>query len=77
MKLCDGARVLVTEIDLVCAPRKPWRVMQVVPLSMHCPLAIFMSPPTGNIDIIRLEHLKKMTDAIVRQHRSLSTSDPG
>merc|ERR1711907_678225 len=61
-----GARVLVTEIDPICALQACMEGFQVAALeSVVGEIDIFVST-TGNFNIIRLEHMKKMkNDAIV------------
>merc|ERR1711899_476303 len=61
-----GARVLVTEIDPICALQACMEGFQVVTLeSVVGEIDIFTSA-TGNYDIITLEHMKKMkNNAIV------------
>merc|ERR1712127_502459 len=61
-----GARVLVTEIDPICALQACMEGFQVVTLeSVVGEIDIFTSA-TGNFDIITLEHMKKMkNNAIV------------
>merc|ERR1712154_739335 len=55
-----GARVLVTEIDPICALQACMEGFQVVTLeSVVGEIDIFTSA-TGNFDIITLEHMKKM-----------------
>merc|ERR1712241_1374914 len=61
-----GARVLITEIDPICALQACMEGFQVVKMeSVVGEVDIFVSA-TGNKDIIRLEHMKKMkNNAIV------------
>merc|ERR1711988_1684660 len=61
-----GARVLITEIDPICALQACMEGFQVVTLeSVVGEIDIFTSA-TGNFDIITLEHMKKMkNNAIV------------
>merc|ERR1711981_646464 len=61
-----GARVLITEIDPICALQACMEGFQVVTLeSVINEIDIFVST-TGNFNIIRLEHMKKMkNNAIV------------
>ena len=62
----SGARVLVTEIDPICALQACMEGFQVVTLeSVVGEIDIFTSA-TGNYDIITIEHMKKMkNNAIV------------
>merc|ERR1712070_290247 len=61
-----GARVIVTEVDPICALQACMEGFQVAPLeSVVGEVDIFVSC-TGNYNIIRLEHMKKMkNNAIV------------
>merc|ERR1711943_16058 len=61
-----GARVMVTEIDPICALQACMEGFQVAALeSVMGEIDIFVST-TGNFNIIRLEHMKKMkNNAIV------------
>merc|ERR1711979_165611 len=61
-----GARVLITEIDPICALQACMEGFQVVKMeSVVGEIDIFVST-TGNKDIIRLDHMKKMkNNAIV------------
>merc|ERR1712037_832716 len=61
-----GARVIVTEIDPICALQACMEGYQVATMeSVVSEIDIFVSA-TGNFDIIRLEHMKKMkNNAIV------------
>merc|ERR1712060_400998 len=61
-----GARVIVTEIDPICALQACMEGFQVAPLeAVVGEIDIFVSC-TGNYNIIRLEHMKKMkNNAIV------------
>merc|ERR1719188_2450884 len=62
----SGARVLITEIDTICALQACMEGFQVATLDdVVGEIDIFVSS-TGNKDIIRLEHMKKMkNNAIV------------
>jgi len=62
----SGARVLITEIDPICALQACMEGFQVATMeSVVSEIDIFVST-TGNYDIIRLEHMKKMkNNAIV------------
>jgi len=61
-----GARVLVAEIDPICALQASMEGFQVVTLDDVVSSADIFVTTTGNKDIIRLEHMKKMkNNAIV------------
>ena len=60
-----GARVLVTEIDPICALQAAMDGYEVVTVEDALPVGDIYVTTTGNIDIIRLEHLKKMKDRAI------------
>lgn len=60
-----GARVLVTEIDPICALQAAMEGYEVVTVEDALPVGDIYVTTTGNIDIIRLEHLKKMKDRAI------------
>lgn len=60
-----GARVLVTEIDPICALQAAMEGYTVTTLEEALPLADIYVTTTGNKDIIRLEHLLAMKDQAI------------
>merc|ERR1711904_152727 len=61
----SGARVLITEIDQICALQACMEGFQVATLeSVVGEMDIFVTT-TGNFNIIRLEHMQKKNNAIV------------
>merc|ERR1712095_143265 len=61
-----GARVLVTEIDPICALQACMEGFQVVTMESVVDEIVIFTSATGNFDIITLEHMKKMkNNAIV------------
>merc|ERR1712118_231348 len=61
-----GARVLITEIDPICALQACMEGFQVVSIESCVGEIDIFTPATGNYDIITLEHMKKMkNNAIV------------
>jgi adenosylhomocysteinase len=61
-----GARVLITEIDPICALQAAMEGFEVVTLEEAAPVADIFVTTTGNCDIICGEHMKAMkNDAIV------------
>merc|ERR1739845_205812 len=61
-----GARVLITEIDPICALQACMEGFQVVTMEDAVSYADIFVSSTGNYDIITLEHMKKMkNNAIV------------
>merc|ERR1719316_1795349 len=62
----SGARVLITEIDPICALQACMEGFQVVTMEDAVSYADIFVSSTGNYDIITLEHMKKMkNNAIV------------
>jgi adenosylhomocysteinase len=62
----QGARVIVTEIDPICALQACMAGYQVLTLEDCLPFAEIYVTTTGNKDIIRFEHMEKMrNNAIV------------
>jgi len=57
-----GARVLVTEIDPICALQAAMDGFEVVPMDEAVTRANIFVTATGNINIIRDRHFKKMRD---------------
>lgn len=57
-----GARVLVTEIDPICALQAAMEGFEVVTVEDALPEGNIYVTTTGNRDVITLEHLKKMKD---------------
>jgi adenosylhomocysteinase len=60
-----GARVLVTEIDPICALQAAMEGFEVTTVEDALPEANVFVTTTGNIDIITLEHMKKMKDQAI------------
>jgi adenosylhomocysteinase len=61
----QGARVLVTEIDPICALQATMEGYQVVTMEDAAPQGDIFVTATGNIDIISLEHMRKMKDRAI------------
>jgi adenosylhomocysteinase len=57
-----GARVMVTEIDPICALQAAMEGFEVVTMDDACGEGNIFVTTTGNIDIIRIDHLEKMKD---------------
>ncbi|MDD6209406.1 MAG: adenosylhomocysteinase [Bacteroidales bacterium] len=57
-----GARVLVTEVDPICALQAAMEGFEVVTVEDALPEGNIYVTTTGNRDVITLEHLKKMKD---------------
>src|SRR6201997_4415886 len=57
-----GCRVLVTEIDPICALQAAMEGYEVVTMEEAAPKADIFVTATGNKDIITLDHMRKMKD---------------
>ena len=60
-----GARVLITEIDPICALQALMEGYQVVTMSAAAPIADIFVTATGCKDIITLEHMQSMKDTAI------------
>ena len=60
-----GARVIVTEIDPICALQAAMDGFQVVPLEDVVETADIFVTTTGNKDVIRIEHMRAMKDMAI------------
>jgi adenosylhomocysteinase len=60
-----GCRVLITEIDPICALQALMEGYEVVTMDEAAPRADIFVTATGNKDIITLEHMKKMKDTAI------------
>lgn len=60
-----GARVLVTEIDPICALQAAMEGYQVVTMEEAAPQGNIFVTTTGNIDIITTDHMKVMPDQAI------------
>ena len=60
-----GARVMVTEIDPICGLQAAMEGFQVVTLDEACSQGNIFVTTTGNIDIIRIDHLERMPDQAI------------
>ena len=61
----QGARVLVTEIDPICALQAAMQGYQVVTMEDAAPIADIFVTATGNKDIITLDHMRAMKDGAI------------
>ena len=61
----ERARVLVTEIDPICALQACMAGLQVVTVEEALPEADLYVTTTGNVDIITAEHMAKMKDQAI------------
>jgi adenosylhomocysteinase len=60
-----GARVLVTEIDPICALQAAMEGYQVVTMDEAAPSADIFVTATGNIDVITIDHMRQMKDRAI------------
>ena len=60
-----GARVMVTEVDPICALQAAMEGFQVVTLDEACSQGNIFVTTTGNIDIIRIDHMERMPDQAI------------
>ena len=60
-----GARVVVTEIDLICALQAAMQGFEVVTMDDMAPKADVFVTATGNADIITIEHMRAMKDRAI------------
>jgi adenosylhomocysteinase len=61
----QGARVMVTEIDPICALQAAMEGYQVVTMEEAAPLADIFVTATGNVDVITLDHMRVMKDRAI------------
>jgi adenosylhomocysteinase len=61
----QGARVMVTEIDPICALQAAMEGYQVVTMDEAAPIGDIFVTATGNIDIITLDHMRAMKDRAI------------
>jgi adenosylhomocysteinase len=60
-----GARVMVTEIDPICALQAAMEGYQVVTMEDAAPVADIFVTATGNADVITLDHMRQMKDRAI------------
>jgi len=60
-----GARVMVTEIDPICALQAAMEGFEVVTLDEACSQGNIFVTTTGNIDIVRIDHMERMPDQAI------------
>ena len=61
----QGARVMVTEIDPICALQAAMEGYQVVTMEEAAPQGDIFVTATGNIDVITLDHMRQMRDRAI------------
>jgi adenosylhomocysteinase len=60
-----GCRVLVSEIDPICALQAAMEGYEVVTMEDAAPRADIFVTATGNVDVITIEHMRKMKDRAI------------
>ena len=60
-----GARVMVTEVDPICALQAAMEGYEVVQIDEVASMPDIFVTATGNIDVITLEHMRKMKDQAI------------
>jgi len=61
----QGARVLITEIDPICALQASMEGYEVVTMEEAAPIGDIFVTTTGNIDIITIDHMRVMKDRAI------------
>ncbi len=61
----QGARVMITEIDPICALQAAMEGYQVTTMEEAAPLGDIFVTCTGNLDIITLDHMRAMKDRAI------------
>jgi len=61
----QGARVLITEIDPICALQASMEGYEVVTMEEAAPIGDIFVTTTGNIDIITIDHMRSMKDRAI------------
>jgi adenosylhomocysteinase len=63
--LGQGARIIVTEIDPICALQAAMEGFQVMTMDEACEIGDIFITATGCVDVIREEHMLKMKDMAI------------
>jgi adenosylhomocysteinase len=61
----QGARVVITEIDPICALQAAMEGYQVTTMEEAAPIADIFVSATGNADIITIDHMRQMKDRAI------------
>ena len=61
----QGARVMVTEVDPICALQAAMEGYQVITMDEAAALGDIFVTATGNVDVITLEHMRAMKDRAI------------
>src|ERR1700741_3467110 len=70
----QGARVLVTEIDPICALQAAMEGYQVTTMDEAASQADIFVTATGNIDVITIDHMRHMKDRAIVSTSAISTA---
>src|SRR5947209_7086404 len=60
-----GCRVMVSEVDPICALQAAMEGYQVVTMDEAAPIADIFVTATGNVDVITLDHMRAMKDRAI------------
>ncbi|HEX6114632.1 MAG TPA: adenosylhomocysteinase [Geminicoccaceae bacterium] len=60
-----GARVMVTEVDPICALQAAMEGYQVVTMETAAPVGDIFVTATGNVDVITVEHMRQMKNRAI------------
>ncbi len=60
-----GARVMVTEVDPICALQAAMEGYQVVTMEEAAPVADIFCTATGNVDVLTVDHMRAMKDRAI------------
>jgi len=61
----QGARVMVAEVDPICALQAAMEGYQVTTMDEAAPIADIFVTATGNVDVITLDHMRQMKDRAI------------
>jgi adenosylhomocysteinase len=61
----QGARIMVTEIDPICALQAAMQGYEVVTMEDAAPIGDIFVTATGNTDVITLDHMREMKDGAI------------
>src|SRR5690606_19929103 len=61
----QGARVMVTEVDPICALQAAMEGYEVTTMDDAAPVADIFVTATGNVDVITLDHMRAMKDRAI------------
>jgi adenosylhomocysteinase len=61
----QGARVMVTEIDPICALQAAMEGYQVVTMEEAAPISDIFVTATGDVDVITIDHMRQMKDRAI------------